>query len=321
MIQPVMTRLVVHCLPPRQPKRQRTICFRAIILMGLWWLLPVAAHALDCRGGQVPAGQAARPVRILALEYPMGISFAQWLERTDSKVTCRLFERLNLTPDFVLMPFRRAFAEMAAGHADMMVGTDYIFEPDVRCHLKTIVYRYYKIMAYYYARKPDMREPKTLQDFSKKRIVTVDSKWFSQVTGLVDVEIIAVREVANKFTVLRLGRADYVLEEEGQLDRIDEVPGDAGAGADGRFFSVSTPFSVAYAGLVVNTRRPDMAALAERLALELEHLRAEDGFSTLVGDDLSYLDGQVPASILFPDLASQASDIPCPPAAPSAAGP
>ncbi|HPQ97355.1 MAG: transporter substrate-binding domain-containing protein [Thiothrix sp.] len=291
----------------------------AVLLLSL--LFPSAVYALDCEGAPVKPDPAVRPVRILALEYPMGISFAQWLEQMDSRVTCRLFERLKLTPDFVLMPFRRAFAEMEAGHADIMVGADYIFEPDVRCHLKMIVYRYYRVLAYYYAREPDPHEPKTLQDFSGKSIVTVDSKWFSQVTGLLDVEVIAVREVASKFVLLRSGRADYVLEEAGQLDRLAEgLTMPPGADESGHFFSVSTPFSVAYAGLVVNTRRPGMAALADRLARELDHLRDEAGFKELVRDDPSYLGRQAPSSLLFPEAAGAAGNRPCPPVTPAADG-
>ncbi|HPE59156.1 MAG TPA: hypothetical protein PLB10_02365 [Thiolinea sp.] len=267
------------------------------ILLVLCLLFPVAAHALGCDGKTIPDTDDSRPVRVLALEYPMGISFEQWLERTDSQVTCRLFERLKRTPDFVLMPFRRAFAEMAADNADIMVGTDYIFEPDIRCRMKMIIYRHYRILAYYYATEPHRHEPTRLQDFNGKRLVTGDLKLFKRLTGLVEVEVMPIPEVANKFTMLRLNRADYALEEAGQIGKIPEarsLPGDTG-----RFFSVSTPFSTAYTGLVVNVNRPGMVELADQLIRELDRLRDEDSFRTLVGDDPSYLDRRIPTSILL----------------------
>jgi len=282
----------------------------------LWLLYPFAAHALGCDGAAVKPERGVRPVRVLALEYPMGMTFDEWLARGDSKVTCKLFERLQVTPDFVLMPFRRAFAEMAADNADMMVGTDYIFEPAIRCHMKMIIYRYYRILAYYYAAEPHQQEPATLKDFNGKRIVTGDLKLFKRLTGLVDVEVMPVPEVSNKFIMLRLDRADYALEEAGRTESIPEaqtLPGEAG-----RFFSVSTPFSTAYTGLVVNAGRPGMAALADRLALALDHLRDEDSFKVLINNDSSYLERQIPASILLSAHPEKIMGTACPPPTPSA---
>lgn len=285
-----------------------SIGFHALLVL-LMLLFPPAVRALGCDGELVVADGDTRSVRVLALEYPMGISFVQWLERSDSRLTCQLFARLNLRPDFVLMPFRRAVAEMEAGNADMMVGSNYIFEPDTRCQMKMIVYRYYKILAYYYARTRNPHEPTTLKAFIGKRIVTVDLKLFNRLTGLEDVEVITVAEVVSKFTVLRLGRADYVLEEAGEMEKVPEaqnLPGEIG-----HFFSVSMPFSTAYTGLVVNTHRPGMMAFAEAFARELEHLRSEDSFRLLTQGDPAYLDRQMPESILLSEYPERISAAAC----------
>jgi len=279
-------------------------------LMVLWLLCPVPVRAMGCDGEGVGAGEGIRSVKVLALEYPMGISFQQWLERGDSKLTCKLFQRLNLTPDFVLMPFRRAVAEMEAGNADMMVGTNYIFEPGIRCQMKMIVYRYYTILAYYYAESPRLREPTTLKDFIGKRIVTVDRKLFNRLTGLEDVEVITVAEVVSKFTVLRLGRADYVLEEAGEIDKLQREA-QALPGETGQFFTVSTPFSTAYTGLVVNIRRPGMKAFAEVFARELGQLRKEDSFRVLTQGDNAYLNRTMPHSILLSEYPERMTGTVC----------
>ncbi|MEZ5477341.1 MAG: hypothetical protein R3E95_07630 [Thiolinea sp.] len=88
----------------------------------LWLLISSWAYGMTCNEN-VPPPADSKPLRVLALEYPAGISFSDWLQRTDSQVTCRLFERLGISHEFFMMPYRRAIAEMAADNADLMVGS------------------------------------------------------------------------------------------------------------------------------------------------------------------------------------------------------
>ncbi|HPE59157.1 MAG TPA: hypothetical protein PLB10_02370 [Thiolinea sp.] len=272
-------------------KRKSSVCSGFAILL-LLLLFPLVSSAKAVCGWAGSPEQAARPVRVLALEYPLGLTLDQWLERVDSRLTCRLFERLYLKPELVLLPYARAFAEMEADNADIdiMLGSDYIFEPQTRCHLKMIPYRYYRVLAYYYATARQAQEPTTLADFAGKRIATLGPRIFSRMTGLDDVEIISALDIEAKFAVLLLGRADYALAMAGEEkrftgDRIGEI---SGAVAPGRFFSVATPFAIAATGLVVNVGRPGMQQLAGELEAALEQLRAGSDFGAMVRHDPAY---------------------------------
>lgn len=283
--------------------RKSSTCsgFSSLIVLLLLLSRPVVA-ASGCGWTGSPE-QPAHPVRVLALEYPLGTTLDQWLERVDTRITCRLFRQLHLKPDFILLPYKRAFAEMEADKAgiDIMVGSDYIFDSRTRCKLKMIPYRRYRVLAYYYARERQVPEPTTLSDFAGKRIATLGPRLFGRITGLKDVEIVSALDIETKFAILFLGRADYALALAGEEARFVNADGQlreegwqvlpegaAGAGAKGYFFSVPTPFTIATTGLVVNLGRPGMRQLADRLAATLEQLRTDSSFRDMVQHDPAY---------------------------------
>ncbi|MEZ5477340.1 MAG: hypothetical protein R3E95_07625 [Thiolinea sp.] len=92
-----------------------------------------------------------------------------------------------------------------------------------------------------------------------------------------DVETVVAPDVSTKFTLLRLGRADYALGEASEVEQLLESAGQE-TGQTGRFFSVPTPFATAGAGLVVNITRPGMNDLFKTLQAAMDEIRDEEGF-------------------------------------------